>query len=536
MTRRGLVTLAGVALLAACGGGDEPGGGGDEAAGKGAGGGDSVVEVELYVMSKCPYGVQTVDAMAPALEKFGDRVDFSLEYIGRITPDDKLESMHGESELRGDVIQLCAGKLAPDKQLAFIGCQNREWRAIPADWERCAKEAGIDVEALGKCADGAEGEQLVKASFKRAENKGVQGSPTIRIAGEEYRRGRRSDDFVRAICDAFAADQKPAECVDLPPPPKVNAFALTDERCGEKCDPTEVLASLKQIFPGLQEHVLDWSNPDARKMYEEAHLQMLPALLFDESVDKDQEGKAQIARFLVPAGRYQMLRVKGEFDQNAEICDNEQDDTGNGLVDCADPTCAETIACRPEIAGRLDVFVMSQCPFGVLALDAMREVLDAFGDEIQLNVHYIADRDGDGFRSLHGQPEVDENIRELCAIKHFGKNRKYMDYIWCRNQDIRSADWQKCTGANGVATATLERCATGPEGVELLAADIKIGQQLGIEASPSWLVNNRVQFSGITPADVQRNICEHNPQFKGCAKKLSDQRPGQGAAPQGSCQ
>ena len=33
-----------------------------------------------------------------------------------------------------------------------------------------------------------------------------------------------------------------------------------------------------------------------------------------------------------------------------EICDNKQDDTGNGLVDCADPTCANDPACatKPE--------------------------------------------------------------------------------------------------------------------------------------------------------------------------------------------
>ena len=34
--------------------------------------------------------------------------------------------------------------------------------------------------------------------------------------------------------------------------------------------------------------------------------------------------------------------------QYKEVCDNEMDDTGNGLVDCADPTCANDPACATE--------------------------------------------------------------------------------------------------------------------------------------------------------------------------------------------
>ena len=35
-----------------------------------------------------------------------------------------------------------------------------------------------------------------------------------------------------------------------------------------------------------------------------------------------------------------------------------------------------SLLCREEKKNALDVFVMSQCPYGVLGLDAMKEVLD----------------------------------------------------------------------------------------------------------------------------------------------------------------
>ena len=52
--------------------------------------------------------------------------------------------------------------------------------------------------------------------------------------------------------------------------------------------------------------------------------------------------------------------------------------------------------CRPEVPKKLDVFVMSQCPYGVKGLDAMKEVSDNFkkaGESIDFTVHYIGDGD-----------------------------------------------------------------------------------------------------------------------------------------------
>ena len=249
-----------------------------------------------------------------------------------------------------------------------------------------------------------------------------------------------------------------------------------------------------------------------------------------------------------------MLRLGAKWDPTAEICDNETDDTGNGKVDCADPTCAETLACREEKKKQLDVFVMSQCPFGVRALDAMDEVITNFGDEMTFNIQFIADLDPStpsGFKALHGEPEVLENIRELCAFTHYNKNYEYMDYILCRNKNIRSADWKSCTGPElyktletakikarykapkGISAEVIDKCATGGEGKKLHAASIKIAKGLGIGASPTWLANNRNKFSGVDPNTIKQNFCKFNPGLKNCDKTLSGPAPN--AGPAGGC-
>src|SRR4051812_8471458 len=64
-------------------------------------------KLEFFIMSKCPYGVQVEKAIAPVLDKLGGNVDFHISYIGQ-KQNDQLTSMHGPTEVAGDIAQLCA--------------------------------------------------------------------------------------------------------------------------------------------------------------------------------------------------------------------------------------------------------------------------------------------------------------------------------------------------------------------------------------------------------------------------------------------
>lgn len=491
---------------------------------------EGAVDVELFVMSKCPYGVMAMDAITPAIEKLGGAANLKLEFIGQKKEDGSLDSMHGADEVEGNLVEICAAAQGTPKLLKFLACYNKEWRQIPKGWEACAKEGGLDEAKLKSCKEGEEGKKLLAASYDRAQKAGAMGSPTIKLKGEAYKGGRKADDFLRGICGAFGDKGKPKACSEIPEPVKVNVIAITDARC-KACEADKIIESLKQVFVGLQPRILDWSDEEAKTIAKEANVTMLPAILFDETVDKDKEGSEHMARWLTPAGKYKSLRVPAEFDPTAEICDNKTDDTGDGKVDCDDETCKENLLCREEKKAQLDVFVMSQCPYGVMGLDAMKEVLGAFGKEMNFNVHFIADENDQGLQSMHGQPEVDEDIRQICALKHYPKEYKYMDYIWCRNKNIRSEDWKSCA-TDGISASVIEKCFTSGEGKKLLSDDLKVAKSLKIGGSPTWMVNNRTTFNGVAPADIQKNFCEKNPDLEGCKKEMA---AAPAAAPQGSC-
>jgi protein-disulfide isomerase len=493
----------------------------------------NAVKVELYVMSQCPFGVQAENGVLPALQKLDTYVDFHLDYIVTQKGEGEFNSLHGPNEVAGNIAQLCVKEKYPDKFFDFLDCQNKNYRDVQNNWKACAEKLTIDAAKLTECKDGQEGKKLLAASALRSAQAKAEGSPTIKVNGKPYNSSRRgADDFVRAICNEMTGE-KPQACAGIQPPPPVELMVLNDSRCKECARMEGFVQRLQDVFPGLTSKKIDYSSEEGKNLYKEAGLKYLPAFLFTESVEKDKDGYKNVANFLEQKGKYRQLKLGADFDPTAEICDNKIDDTGDGKIDCDDETCKEDLLCRSEAANRLDVFVMSQCPYGVQALNAMDEVLKNFEKKIEFNVHYLAEKTEKGFQSLHGQAEVDENIRELCAIKYYPKQFKYMDYVWCRNKGIKSAEWKECTGKNGIDAAKLEKCATGEEGQKIFEENIKLGKALKINSSPTWLANNRYKFSGADPETIKKNLCKYNPTLKNCDKTLSG--PAAGGKPQGAC-
>ena len=485
---------------------------------------DRKVELQFYIMSQCPFAVQVMDGVIPALRQIGSEwVDFKVDYIGTI--DGKsLASMHGDSEVKGDIVELCVFEHAPGKWMDFFQCVDKNYRDLPGNWTDCAGTAGFsssETKRVKDCSTGSEGRALLRASFEKAKAAGARGSPTIHLDGQAYSGGRTERDFLVAICGAMSGG-KATVCRELPAPIEVQLIVLSDKRCTDsKCDTAKVLGSLKGMFAGLDVTVYDWADRAAKKVFEDHGITLLPAYIFNAKVT-EASGYERVKRYLRPTkvDGFLSMSVGSNHDPKAEICDNGIDDTRNGWVDCADETCKASLICRKEIPGKVDVFVMSQCPFAVKALDAMKDVLNAFKGEITFEVHYIATEDGDGFKALHGQLEVEENIRQVCVAEYYPSSDRFMKYIWCRNKDIRSDNWEGCVRKAGMDVSTIQSCSTGQEGKTLLRKDIKGGSVLGFSASPTWLANNKHKFSGLDAATIQKSICLHNKGLKGCKKTL----------------
>jgi hypothetical protein len=158
-------------------------------------------------------------------------------------------------------------------------------------------------------------------------------------------------------------------------------------------------------------------------------------------------------------------------------------------------------------------------------MNAMKEILPTLGSNVDFEIHFIANDNGDGtFTSLHGQPEVDENIRESCVMKYYPKPDDFMKYIWCRNANMKT-DWQKCASDSSMDASKIKACSEGSEGKDLLRQKIKLSNDLQIGASPTWMANNKYQFSAIDAETAKSSFCQYN-KVSGCEKTLSGNTQG----------
>ena len=484
--------------------------------------------LELFVMSQCPYGVHVVDAAAEAKKQLGSAMNVKIGFVGDGTPG-KLESLHGEPEIKGDLAQICALEQAPDRALDLMTCQNQNPKAVDTNWRECAEKVGIEVAPLQKCIEGEHGQKILSAAFAEAKKRGAEASPTMFLNGAPYEGGRKPRDFMRAVCGATKGE-KPAACASIPEPPRVSAVFLSDSRC-EECDIRGLEPRLRSELGGLVVEHVDYASDKGKALYKDlvatgVDFKHLPAVLLGPEVEKDKEGYTTLGRFLRPIGEYRELRLGGTWDPTAEICGNGGvDDDGDGKADCRDDGCKSFLGCRDNQPKKLDLFVMSQCPYGAQAMIAAKEFSDHFGGEVALDVHFIGNIEGGKLGSLHGQPEVDEDVRERCAIEHYAKDRQYLRYLACRSRDYKNEAWQPCATESGMEPEVLKKCFDG-NGVELVTKSFAFAESLGISASPTFVVNNRRDFNAITASGIQKEFCKDNPGQSKC-KDLIPEPAGQ---------
>jgi hypothetical protein len=187
---------------------------------------------DLFVMSFCPFGVQTENAMEPVAGLLGTKADITVRSIATVngTSVDSVRSFHGPAEAQEDLRQLCLAKYYPQGLWSYLvefnkNCQNGSVRQNAATLASCgtdaAGKAGIDNQKIETCASGTEGLELVRADETITKKYQVSGSPTLIINGQKYSGQRTPDAFKQFICARF--ETQPAGCnvISLPRLPRL---------------------------------------------------------------------------------------------------------------------------------------------------------------------------------------------------------------------------------------------------------------------------------------------------------------------------
>jgi hypothetical protein len=161
-------------------------------------------EVELYIWSYCPYGVQAQEPLAEVANLFGETANFKaiLYHDG-----------HGAYETQQNKIQACIQKYDENnywdyasefvKTIYPVCGANKD---IACDLEKSTalmNTLKIDSKAILECVE-TEGQTLIDIDRAKAASLGVTGSPTLVVNGTILNNvSRNADSFKTAVCDAF---------------------------------------------------------------------------------------------------------------------------------------------------------------------------------------------------------------------------------------------------------------------------------------------------------------------------------------------
>jgi len=456
------------------------------------------IDVDLFVMSQCPYGTQAEDLFMGIIEKFSGSIDFKLYFIASEGAPGTFSSLHGQPEVDENIRQLCVIKHYPVEFFDYLKCANKNIANIGNAWEGCVEEAGANVNIISNCASGEEGAELFSENIKEADKRGVRGSPGIYIAGESYSGSRDENALTRTICGYIPEHEV---CANIEPEKSVNLFIVNDEDC-TACDASGMIGQIKGLISKLNITTYDYESEEGKKLLDAFNSQSIPTYVFDTSLE-EHPASSTLIRYTTKTRGYYLLKTPGS-----------------------------KFISREEAPKRVDLFVMSQCPYGTMAEAAMQKVVEVLPD-IEYNIHFIATEDTPGtFSSLHGQPEVDENIRQLCVMEK--SPEKLQAYLTCLNANYQNAGsvWEKCAQDAGISTAQVESCVSA-EGTGLLSENIKLTNELGIGSSPTFLINNQIQTGGIDAEPIKQAICEANPGLDGCDTVIAGGSAP--SAPAGSC-
>lgn len=166
--------------------------------------------LEAYVVSYCPYGTQMqgvlagVVSAAPELAKH-----ITVRYIGSIE-DGSLLSMHGDTEAKENLRQICIREEQPDRYWNYVSCF-----ISSTDAAACENSAEIDSARLTGCTgDKERGLKYAAADFSRSDNFFISGSPTLvlnnAVVSEFDFGGRNPESVKNLLCCGFTT--KPGSC------------------------------------------------------------------------------------------------------------------------------------------------------------------------------------------------------------------------------------------------------------------------------------------------------------------------------------
>ena len=382
--------------------------------------------------------------------------------------DGKWSSRKGEAELQEAARIAVVQELYPEKIRLYLMARSLDISFH--GWQGAARFAGIDPEKLDKQVR----DRKAKAFEQEAAYSASTGvtMPSLLLNGVVYTAKPEPLMLLEKINAALPEKTR----VALPPAPKSSApkmwVAVAED--GLAAEPLRMTKALGRIFGDTDAGATKvvYGSSDFKKNFGGLKLDSLPAYLFKDEPITEETLRAATGMPVLKTGGYLVFADSSEGAYYPE---------------------------RKRKNKVLELFVMSQCPYGVMAEQTIIDAMEAksMPEGVQVRLHYIVEaEEQDGklsFSSMHGDSEWEENARQLLIqSKH---PEKLWAYLKARNGDTRSSDWESAAKTAGLQPEWISK--NFEEAKKLLAEDAKVAQGYKISASPTFVWEGRSVLPGM---------------------------------------
>jgi glutaredoxin len=219
----------------------------------------------------------------------------------------------------------------------------------------------------------------------------------------------------------------------------------------------------------------------------------------------------------------------------------EQLDAATNSDTAAPATEAQTVASKSD-KPKVELFVMSECPYGTQIEKGILPVIEALGNKIDFTLKFCD-------YAMHGEKEVKEELNQYCIQKE--QADKFNSYLTCY---LEAGDSASCITKAGIDTAKRDACVSATDkqykvtekfndkstwsNGQFPVFDIhkSDNEAYGVQGSPTLVINGAQISSSRDSASLLSTICSaFNNQPEECSKELSSASPsagfGTGTAP-----
>jgi len=192
-------------------------------------------ELDAYVVSQCPYGLQMQRVLADVVKSAPTLSEnIKVKYIGAIV-DGKITSMHGDAEAQENLKQICIREEQASKYWDYVSCYMKA-----GNTDACLTSTGIDNAKLTACAtDANRGLAFAQKDFDLNTQYNISGSPTIILNGQvvsEFDFGGRTSDAIKSLICCGSQTQASVCSQTLSTTEAAPSFSETYEGSGSTAD------------------------------------------------------------------------------------------------------------------------------------------------------------------------------------------------------------------------------------------------------------------------------------------------------------